>query len=394
MVDKNQYVDFSNTEIAFAHKSDRELKKANWLFSMMGHTWLMKLVTPIAVWASKYPIPLIKVLIKRTIFEQFVGGETLASSQRAIDRLRDHRILTVLDYGAEGKSTESELDAARDQFLKSITFAASNESVPVVSVKISALSKNSLLEAKQENRGLDDEQTHLFKQVVSRLDTICSHAYQLGVKVFIDAEESWMQYTIDALVDMMMEKYNMSKVIVYQTFQMYRKDRLNFLYQAYDRAKKRGYHLGAKIVRGAYMEKERNRAQELGYPSPIHETKADTDADFNKAIIFCVDHYQEIASCAATHNMQSCLLQAELIGRRELPRNHPHLNFCQLYGMSDHITFNLAASGYNVAKYVVYGRVKELIPYLSRRAAENSAVRGEFSREYRLVKKEIERRGL
>ena len=393
-MEKNHFVDFSNTETAFSLKSDKELKKAAWLFNLMNKKWLVDLVTPLAVWASRYPIPFFKLAVRKTIFDQFVGGENLQESQIAVDKLWSGRILTVLDYGAEGKSDEDDLDKAKDQFIKAVTFAASNESVPVVSIKISALSQNRLLELVQTTKELSKEDTQLFTRVQERVDTICQHAYQLGVKIFIDAEESWIQGTIDDIVDAMMLKYNVSKVVVYQTFQMYRHDRLAFLKASYSLAQKQGYKLGAKIVRGAYLEKERARAEEMGYPSPIQASKEDTDKDYDLALRFCVDRYEDMASCAATHNVQSCLLQARLIGERELPRNHPHLNFCQLYGMSDQITFNLAAKGYNVAKYVVYGEVKELVPYLSRRAAENTAVQGEFGREYKLIKEEMNRRGL
>ncbi len=392
-MEKNQYVDFSNTEIAFGLKSDRELKKSAWLFNLMNKRWLVSLTTPLANWASKYPIPFFKWMVKRTIFDQFVGGEYLHECQPAIDRLWSARILTVLDYGAEGKSDEEDLDEAKEQFIRAITFAASNESVPVVGIKVSALSKNRLLEFVQNQQQLSDQDQHLFMQVKERVNEICSHAHQMGVKIFVDAEESWIQDTIDDLVDSMMAKYNLERVVVYQTFQMYRHDRLDFLKQSYHRAKELGYKLGAKIVRGAYLEKERDRAEEKGYPSPIHKTKADTDRDYDLALEFCLSRHEQIASCAATHNAPSCLFQAQLIAERNLPRNHPHLNFCQLYGMSDNITFNLAASGYNVAKYVVYGEVRELVPYLVRRAAENTAVKGEFGREYSLIKKEMARRG-
>ena len=360
----------------------------------MNKKWLVDFVTPIANWASKYPIPFFKWAVKQTIFDQFVGGEHLQESQKAIDRLWSARILTVLDYGAEGKSEEKDLDQAQNQFIRAVTFAASNESVPVVSIKISALSQNRILEINQAVNKLSQQDQLLLKRVRERVDAICNHAHQLGVKIFIDAEESWIQDTIDDLVDTMMEKYNISRVVVYQTFQMYRHDRLAFLKKSFERAGEMGYKLGAKVVRGAYLEKERNRAIEKGYPSPIQKSKEDTDRDYNLALKFCLERYEQIASCAATHNSESCLYQARLIAENKLPRNHPHLNFCQLYGMSDNITFNLAAKGYNVAKYVVYGEVKELVPYLSRRAAENTAVQGEFGREYKLIKKEMTRRRL
>jgi proline dehydrogenase len=392
MVNNNKYVDFSDTKTAFASKSDSELRKALWLFKMMQRTWLVDLASVVGGFAVKWHLPFAKMLVKQTVFEQFVGGESLTESQDSIEKLWRSRILTVLDYGAEGKSSEVELDAARDQFLEAITFAASSESIPVISIKVSALAENQLLEAVQAGKALNEVKKNRFRAIRQRVDKIAHSAHKHGVKIFVDAEESWIQEPIDDIVEELMEKYNRDEVVVYQTFQMYRRDRYDYLTSLFESAKRKGYWLGAKLVRGAYMEKERDRAEEFGYASPIHATKKEVDLDFNRAIKFCIDHYEEIASCAATHNTESCLYQAGLIGDRGLPRNHPHLNFCQLYGMSDHITFNLAANGYNVGKYVVYGKVEEVVPYLSRRAEENTAATGEFGREYRLLHEEYLRR--
>ncbi|NND31166.1 MAG: proline dehydrogenase [Saprospiraceae bacterium] len=392
MSNSNAYVDFSDTETAFASKSDKELKKSLLLFKLMTKSWLVDLATWVGGWAVRWQLPFAKMIVKETIFEQFVGGETLSESQNSIERLWSSRILTVLDYGAEGKSAEPDLDEARDQFLEAVTFAASNESVPVVSVKMSALAQNQLLEKVQKGNNLSSAEAIRFKSVQSRIKAVVEKAFDLGVKIFIDAEESWIQETIDDIVENLMRIYNKNGVVVYQTFQMYRKDRYQYLIDLFTLSENEGFILGAKLVRGAYMEKERERAEELEYPSPIHLTKQDVDHDFNRAVKFCVERYQKIASCAATHNVESCLFQAKLIGDLNLPRNHPHLNFCQLYGMSDHITFNLAANGYNVAKYVVYGKVAEVVPYLTRRAEENTAAKGEFGREYRLLLEEYQRR--
>lgn len=233
-----------------------------------------------------------------------------------------------------------------------------------------------------------------YQNVLKRVDTICAMAHQKKVKVFIDAEESWIQPAIDQLVDKMMERYNKTHVTVYNTFQMYRHDRLPFLMESYETAKRNGYMLGAKLVRGAYMEKERIRALQQGYPSPIHPNKAATDQAFNEGIAFVVEHYEDIASCNASHNAKSAFLQAELIAQKNIIRKHPHLNFCQLYGMSDQLTFNLAQAGYNVAKYVPYGPVKEVMPYLIRRAQENVSVTGDMSREYQSILTELKRRGV
>ena len=391
---KNEKLDFSNTEIAFSYKSDSELKKAAWLFSFMNRPWLVNAGSKLGMLAVKWNLPFTESTLKATVFEHFVGGTTLLDSMRTIEKLYQFKIQSILDYGAEGKDDEQDLNHTMNENIRAIEFAAKNESTPVISTKISGLARNELLEKIQASQTLSKEELSEYRVLVKRLDAICHAASEKNVKVFIDAEESWIQDSIDHLVELMMYRYNKGRVIVYNTFQLYRRDRLQYLMDSFDRAEKNAYMLGAKIVRGAYMEKERERADEMGYPSPIHPNKAATDDAFNTAVRFLVDNYKKIASCNATHNVESCLLQANLIQEKNIPKGHPHLNFCQLYGMSDHITFNLAQAGYNVAKYVVYGSVKELVPYLIRRAQENTAISGEMSRELNLIQIELRRRGI
>lgn len=385
-------VDFSNTEIAFDHKSDKGLKRSAWLFSMMNRKWLVDTLSPVGLFAVKLGLPFVKPVVKATIFEQFVGGTTLLESQKSIDLLFDKKVQSILDYGAEAKSTEKDFNYTMNECIRALDFAATNESVPIVSAKVSGLARFGLLEEIQKGNSLSKETRREYRNVLKRVDAICHVASDRNVGVFFDAEESWIQDTIDHLVNIMMKRYNKERVIVYNTFQMYRHDRLQYLIDSFDKAKEEGYMLGAKLVRGAYMEKERDRAEEMGYTSPIQVDKQATDDAYNTALRFCVDNYKKMASCNATHNQDSCLLMAELIAAKKIPKDHPHLNFCQLYGMSDHLTFNLAAAGYNVAKYLVYGSVKDVVPYLIRRAQENSAVSGDMSREYALVMTEVNRR--
>ncbi|MCB0637850.1 MAG: proline dehydrogenase family protein [Lewinella sp.] len=387
-------LDFTDTEIAFSHKSDEDLKKSAWLFGLMNRHWLVGLGAKVGVTAIRMRLPFVESIVKHTIFHQFCGGTTLLESQPAIDTLFAHQVLSVLDYGAEAKETEEDFNHTMKQNLRSIEFAARTEAVPVVSTKITGMARFGLLEALQTGEPFSPETRLEYKNVLKRLDAICHMAARKGVALFFDAEESWIQDSIDHLVTVMMRRYNRNKVVVYNTFQLYRTDRLQFLHDSYNLARRGGYLLGAKLVRGAYMEKERERAREMGYPSPIHPNKEATDDAFNTAVRFCVDHYEDLASCNASHNLQSARLQAELIVRRGIPRNHPNLNFCQLYGMSDNLTFNLAAAGFNVAKYVPYGQVREVIPFLIRRAQENASVTGDMSREYQLVLQELKRRGL
>lgn len=387
-------IDFSNTEIAFQNKTNEQLKKAAWLFGLMNRPWLVGIGSKLGVAAIRLHLPFVTTIVKHTIFDQFCGGTSLKDCEDNIEDLAKMNTFTILDYGAEAKESEAELDETKNETIRAIEFAATNKHVPVISTKISGLASTELLEAVQANEYYNAHLQKQYQNVLRRLHDICELAAENNVGVFFDAEESWLQDAIDHFVDLMMEKYNKGKVIAYNTFQMYRKDRLDFLKKSFARAEEKGYWLGAKLVRGAYMEKERERAKEMGYPSPIQDTKADTDRDYNEALKFCVKNYQTLASCNASHNEKSALLQAQMIEEMGIPKNHEHLNFCQLYGMSDNITFNLAAAGYNVAKYVPYGKVRDVVPYLIRRAQENTSVTGDMGREYALVLKEMKRRGL
>ena len=387
-------VDFSNTEIAFANKSDRELLKTSRLFKLMNNPGLVKLTSRLGLWAVKWGLPFSNKIVKETIFFQFCGGKSLMESQAAIDRLQRNKTLAVLDYGAEGKSDEADLDRTLDELMHAVRFAASNPNIPIVSTKLTSLATNEILERWQQDKPLSETEQAEFDQFLNRVDTLCKEAFEQGVAVFVDAEESWMQVTIDHVVEIMMQRYNLERAVVYNTYQLYRHDKLAQLKSDHAKAVKNGYLFGAKLVRGAYMGKERRRAAEMGYPSPIQKDKESTDKDYNAAVRYCVENYKTIASCNATHNLESNLLQANLIAEMDLPRSHPHLNFCQLFGMSDNITFNLADADFNVAKYVVYGPIKEVIPYLVRRAEENTSVTGDMSRELKLISKEVKRRGL
>jgi len=389
-----EYLDFDNTEIAFSYKSDKELKRLKWLFSMMNNSSLVKLGSSVMPPLLKINFPLVRRIVKATIFKQFVGGENIIDTQKIIDLLYQYKALTVLDYGAEAMTAEEDLDAVVAETSRAIEFAASNVSVPIVSTKITALADNDLLIKIQSGDSLTVEEEDQRKKLIRRIDTICKKAYDYKVGVMVDAEESWLQDTIDDLVSDLMENYNNKQVIVFNTFQLYRKDKYDFLKSSCEKAIKGNYILGAKLVRGAYMEKERAYADEKDIECVIHRTKENTDIDYNKALTYCIDHYEHISSVCASHNAKSNLLQAHLIEKRQLDVKHPHLNFCQLLGMSDNITFNLAKAGYNVAKYVPYGPLKEVVPYLVRRAQENTSVTDEMSRELKLINGEIKRRGI
>jgi len=384
-------VDFSDTGIAFERKSDRELKETAFLFKMMNNSFLVDVGSNMTLLALKLRFP-IKTVIKKTIFKQFCGGATFEECNKSIQELAAYHVAAILDYGAEGKENDAAFDITVKESIKSVRFAAKHDTVPVVSCKITGLAQNGLLEKVTAKKELSEKEKEKYQQALARLDAICKEAYQLKVALFIDAEESWIQGAIDDLTDKMMARYNKKYITVYNTFQMYRHDRLDFLKKSFALAQEKGFILGAKLVRGAYMEKERQRASEKGYPSPIQSNKAATDKDYNAAVKFCVDNHERIGSCLASHNEYSTQYQLQLMEELNIPKDHLHFNFCQLYGMSDNLTFNLAKAGYNVAKYVPYGPVKDVIPYLIRRAQENSAVDGEVSRERKLINQELQRR--
>jgi len=388
----SKYPDFSNTQIAFANKSDDELKETERLFMLMNNSKLVSIGSVVGKLAIKSGLPFVKSIIKRTLFKHFCGGLNLADCQDVIDDLYKNQTQSLLDYGVEGKSAEPDLDDTLSEVLNAIDFAASNHSVPAAICKLTGLVDNDVLIKKQGGDNLGAETQKLYDSFYARILTACRRAYDLKVGLLIDAEESWMQDAMDEVVIEMMARFNKDQVIIFNTYQMYRKDTLSRLKRDHQRGKDEGFLVGAKLVRGAYMNKERERAAELGYPSPIHDTKLDTDKDFDAGIMYCLDHMDEISFICASHNTYSNKVLARMVIDRGLEIDHPHINFSQLQGMSDYITFNLAKHGFNAAKYVVYGPIKEVADFLIRRAEENTSITGEAGRELTLIRQELKRR--
>ncbi len=403
-MDSKPVISFENTENAFEYKSDKELKLAYLLFSSMSFQFLVKIGTSLTPWLIKNGFP-IKGIIRKTIFKQFVGGETLQQTAAVAKKLAAYNVKTILDYGVEGKVGEDNYDHACEEFIKVINYASSQPDIPFMSVKVTGFCRHSLLEKLDKSSNslyavdgkvhlevLTDSEKEEWNRFVKRVDSVCSAGFEKGVMVLIDAEETWIQHAVDAITMQMMEKYNQNKVVVFNTLQLYRTDRLHFLYQSFEKAKEKNFFLAVKLVRGAYMEKERNRAEELNYPSPIQPDKESCDKDFNDAVKFCITHLEKISLVVASHNEKSNLLAVDLLEKNGLSINHPHIHFSQLYGMSDNITFNLAKAGCSVSKYLPFGPIEEVIPYLMRRAQENSSVAGQTGRELGLIKKELARR--
>lgn len=384
-------ITFKDTEIAFGAKSDKDLRKAYWLFKIIGYPWLMlvgKSLTRLGL-ALRLPI---RKMVKATIFKQFCGGETIAECMETAKLLNAHNIGTILDYSVEGQEKEHPLDMTASEILATIRAAQLNESIPFCVFKTSGISSNKLLYKISHNQTLTPGEQSQLERVEARIEQICAAAELADTPVFIDAEESWIQPAIDTFATNMMRRHNTKKAIVFNTIQLYRKDRLEYLKKSYEAAQAEGYFLGEKLVRGAYMEKERERAEEKGYPSPIHDTKENTDRDFDAALEFCVEHIDRISFCAGTHNEESSMYLTTLMEAHNIMPDDKRVYFAQLFGMSDHISFNLAREGYCVAKYVPYGPVRKVLPYLIRRAEENSSAAGQTGRELRLIQWELERR--
>lgn len=392
-MEKQLSLSFENTAIAFEHMSDGALKRANFLFSNIGKPWLVKLgaiATPIAF---KLRLP-VKGIIKSTIFNQFCGGETLDEAVRAAEELGKFGVGVVLDYSVEAVEGEENYDNAVPEFLRAIQYATGKKHIPFIAIKVTGFARFGLLEKIHAGETLTAEEQAEFKRVHDRIHTISAAAAKGKVGLLIDAEESWVQQPVDDLADEMMGLFNKEQVIVFNTFQLYRHDRLEFLQASFEKAKAAGYLLGAKLVRGAYMEKERKRAEEQSYASPIQPNKESADQDYDTAIRFCLDRLNDLGLFIGTHNEDSCMLAAQLLHEKGIPHDHPGVSFSQLYGMSDNITFNLAHAGYRVSKYLPYGPVKDVVPYLIRRAQENTSIAGAMGRELGLIRSEMKRRKL
>jgi proline dehydrogenase len=382
---------FEDTEIAFRSKSNRDLQRSYLLFKAIGYNWLVKAGPPLVDLAFKIRLP-IKGLIKQTVFKQFCGGESMNECDVVMDHLHRFGIGSILDYSVEGKEEETEFEHTAEETILTVIKAAGNPKIPFCVFKVTGLARFDLLAKVNAKENLSTDEQHEFDRVKERVERICRKAYDSNVRIFIDAEESWIQDTIDGLAREMMLKFNREKVTVYNTVQLYRHDRLAFLRHSYEDALKHNYFLGIKLVRGAYMEKEAARAEEKGYRNPIQPDKASSDRDYNAALTFCVERIDRISICAGTHNEQSSMLLVQLMQQKGIRPDDKRICFSQLFGMSDHISFNLSSAGYNVAKYLPYGPVQSVMPYLFRRAAENTSVKGQSGRELTLISKEVRRR--
>jgi len=383
---------FENTEIAFKSKSTPDLKRAYWLFKIVSSPIIVKIGKVATNFALSLRLPIRKI-VKATIFKQFCGGESIEDCRNKMEELATFKVGTILDYSIEGKTTDEDFEQTVEIIIQTIQEGRNNKNIPFAVFKVTGIGSINLLEkASDQNYILNESQIFELEGIKNRIERICAAAHTAMIPVFIDAEESWIQAIIDSWALEMMLKYNLEKAIVYNTLQMYRHDRLEFLTSCSENAKKHGIKYGIKLVRGAYMEKERERAQKLGYPSPIYPDKNASDDAYNTALKFILEHEMLFALCAGTHNEESSLLLTQELERKQISRDNDKFYFAQLLGMSDHISFNLSNAGFKVAKYVPFGPVKEVMPYLLRRADENTSVAGQTGRELSLIIKELDRR--
>jgi proline dehydrogenase len=382
-------VSFDNTQVAFQSKSDGELSQSYWLFKLISNPILVKLGAKTAPLALNLGF---KGLFKKTIFKQFVGGEDIHDCEKAIQHLGKYNIGTILDYSVEGKESEVDFDNCLQETLETIEKAKNSKHIPFCVFKVTGLARFELLVKVSAGTILSSTEQIEWNTVKARVEKICKSAYTAHQAIFIDAEESWIQAAIDELANTNMEAFNKQEVIIYNTYQLYRHDRLEYLKQTLQLAQSKGFKVGAKLVRGAYMEKERKRAAELNYVSPIQASKENSDKDYDAALKLCVENMMFISVCAGSHNEQSSLYLTQLMDQYKIQHNDKRIYFSQLLGMSDHISYNLSQAGFNVAKYVPYGPIKEVMPYLIRRAQENTSVKGQTGRELSLIMKEKARR--
>lgn len=384
-------VDFSNTHIAFQTKSNKELRNSYMLFKAISYNWLVQVGPKIVDFGFSIGLP-IKGIIKKTVFHQFCGGENIQDCEKAIQLMHQYNVGTILDYSVEGEEREEVFETTAQEIIKTILKAKGNSSIPFSVFKVTGIARFDLLNKVNSKEVLTEAEHKEFDEVKRRFKLICETAFQSQVRLFVDAEESWIQDAIDDLVTEMMLVYNKERAIVYNTIQFYRHDRLAFLKKSVEHAKEHGYYYGVKLVRGAYMEKEALRALEMGYTNPIQPNKPASDRDYNAGLKYCVQEIDRVAICCGTHNEDSCKFLIELMKEKGLAPNDQRVYFSQLFGMSDHLSFNLGHAGYCVAKYLPYGPVKAVLPYLFRRAQENTSVQGQAGRELSLVQTELHRR--
>lgn len=387
-------INLEDTESAFAYKSKWNLKKAYYLFSILKYPAMVKIGSSLTKFILAVKLP-IKVIIKKTIFQQFCGGENIEDCENRISQLAKYGVGTILDYSVEGQESVDDFEKNKNEIIQTVLKASSFENIPFAVFKITGLGKTSLIrKLNQKDIEISVSEKTEKDQLIDRVDQICKVAYENNISVFIDAEDSWFQDFIDEVAETMIEKYNLKIPIVYNTIQLYRHDRIQYMKNLIERCKKLKVYLGLKLVRGAYMEKEREIASMLNYLDPIHKTKKETDNDYDTALKYCVEYLDFVSICAGSHNEKSSILLINLMKENNLKNNDKRIYFAQLLGMSDHISFNLAKYGYNVAKYVPYGPIKEVLPYLIRRAEENTSVAGQTGRELSLIKSELKRRSI
>lgn len=383
---------FDNTEVAFMDKTTPQLEKAKWMFTMIQQPALTNIGIDVLNFTIKNNFPFVEGIVRNTLFQQFCGGETREESMKVVNKMYEKHIGSIFDYAVEGKEEEAAFDQTCKEIKENVDFAKGNPAIPFVVFKPTGFGRLDLYADIQAGKELSNEEKAEWDRVVKRYDEVCKYAHENNVIMMVDAEESWAQTAVDDLVNEMMAKYNKEKAIVWNTIQMYRTERIEYLEEDLKRANEGNYYLGYKFVRGAYMEKERERAEKMGYPSPIQPTKQASDDNYDAGIHFVMEHLDKISAFFGTHNEKSTKLLMDKMKEKGLANDDKRIHFGQLYGMSDNITYTLGHGKYNASKYLPYGSVKDVVPYLTRRARENTSVAGQTGRELSLIQKELKRR--
>ena len=382
---------FDNTQTAFKLKSDSELERAYFLFKMISIEPLVRIGTAATNFALKAHLP-VEGLIRSTVFDHFCGGVNEVDCIPKISEMYKSGVYSVLDYSVEGKVDEAQFDLALQKTLELITFSKNNKAMPIAVFKPTGFGRLKIYQKVSDKISLSASEKEEWYRIKKRFDLVCASGNLNKIKILIDAEESWIQPALDDLVEELMACYNKEEIMVYATIQLYLSERLPYLKSLLEKSKKEAYQIGVKLVRGAYIEKETARANLKQYANPVCSSKEATDCNFDQGLQLLLENLDQAAVFVGSHNEASTLKALEQMKQANIATNHPRVCFAHLYGMSDYISYNLSDQGYNVVKYLPYGPIKKVVPYLIRRAEENSSIANQTSREMELIRKEIKRR--
>lgn len=382
------------SDSAFSHYSISQLRRTKVLFKILQNplvSWFSGFVPHIPILLR---LPFVKSLIKHYIFSHFCGGEDWKEVHQSALKLQKQNILSSLDYSVECKQTEQDYETTKKVLLNVLEEAKNLSHIPFCVLKITGLGRFALLEKIHNGQTLSDNEKAEWQRVQSRFDSICEKAVDCNTKLLVDAEESWIQKPIDNIVKRAMKRHNQNEPMIYNTYQLYLKAKYEQLKTDWEKAKEKGYILGSKLVRGAYMEKETKRAVKMHLPNPIQPSKAKCDQDFNDSLKFCLKHIDDFGIYIGTHNIESTQKARQLMQEYGIAKSDERVFFSQLLGMREILSYELAQQDYLVSKYTPFGKIAEVIPYLLRRIQENSSVKDQLNDEIKVITRELENQKL